>query len=51
LQLGTNMVGVEKEISMASIYDFLIENVLCYEDVRNCNMVTFSFLPDFGQMS
>jgi cathepsin X len=51
LQLGTNMLGVEKEISWATIYDFSIENVPCYEDGRNCNMAALSFVPGVGQMS
>ena len=51
LQLGTNMLGVEQEISWATIRDFSIKNVPCYEDGRNCNMAALNFIPGIGQIS
>jgi cathepsin X len=51
LQLGTNMLGVEKEISWVTIKDFSIENVPCYQDARNCNLAAMNFIPGVGEMS
>jgi cathepsin X len=50
LELGRNMLGIEKEISWATIKDFSIENEPCFEDGRNCNLSAMSFLPGIGQM-
>ena len=45
LQLGTNMLGVESEVSWATIKDFTIENELpCFEDGRNCNLASMNFI-------
>jgi hypothetical protein len=49
LQLGNNILEVEKEISWATIQDFSIENVPCYEDAWNCNMAIVTFMNVVGE--
>ena len=50
LELGTNLLGVEEEISWATIKYFTVENEPCFENGRNCNMAALNFIPDIGRM-
>ena len=43
LELGKNLLGIEEEVSWATVKDFTIKNVPCYEDGSNCNVSTFKF--------
>ncbi len=49
LALGTNMLGIEKEVSWVTVKDFTLNNVPCYEDGRNCNLAALNFIPGIGQ--
>lgn len=49
LALGTNMLGIEHEISWVTVKDFSLTNVPCHEDGRNCNLAALNFIPGIGQ--
>lgn len=51
LELGKNLLGIEEEISWATILDFSIKNVPCYEDAQNCNMAALKFIAGVGKMA
>lgn len=36
LELGNNLLGIEKEVSWATLKDFSSKNIPCYEDASNC---------------
>ncbi len=53
LQMGTNMLGVESEVSWATVKDFTIENTQpCFVNGRNCNLASMNFIPgvSIGQL-
>ena len=47
--LGTNMLGIEHEISWVIADDFSLTNVPYHEDGRNCNLAALNFTPAIGQ--
>ena len=51
LALGTNMLGIEFEVSWATLQDFSLKNVPCHEDGRNCNLAAMNFIPGIAHLA
>ncbi len=49
LSLGTNMLGIEKEVSWATLKHFSLDNEPCHEDGRNCNLAAMNYVPGVTQ--
>lgn len=49
LELGKNLLGIEEEISWATIGFFTKKNEPCYENGTNCNLASMNFIPGISK--